>query len=282
MRRSRCVPGSGRPGPGKPGPGRLRRRAVVAAVLCAVLASPAAADPVAVRIATEGGHPPFNYVEDGQPAGFEVDLARAACEAAGLSCTIVLHQWDGIIRGLEAGEYDAIMASMAITPKREARIAFTRPYYRIPVAALVRREAPPIGLGPADLAGRTVGVAAYTPTATYLEQRAPKAEVRSFDTLADAILDLRTSRVDLVLGDKLELSRFVAQPEGDACCRLAGDIPPGDPLLGIGAGIGVRKGDQGLRETLDRALATVMTDGSYDRIRAKYIPFDTRPAERVP
>ncbi|RVU20287.1 transporter substrate-binding domain-containing protein [Methylobacterium oryzihabitans] len=266
MRRPRCVPV----------PSRLPRP-VLAAAVALLFAIPAAADPAPVRIATEGGHPPFNYVEDGRPAGFEVDLAEALCRAAGLSCTIVLHQWDGIVRGLEAGEYDAIMASLAITPKREARIAFTRPYYRIPVAALVRRDAPAPDLTPAGLAGRGVGVAARSPAETYLEQRAPKAEIRPFDSLADAILDLRASRVDLVLGDKLELARFAAQPEGSACCRLAGDLPPGDPILGAGIGVGLRKDDGALRAALDRALAAVLADGTYDRIRAKYVPFDTRP-----
>jgi polar amino acid transport system substrate-binding protein len=259
---------------------RLLSRLLLLSLLAA--ARPAAAEPAPssppspVRIATEGGHPPFNYVEDGKPAGFEVELAQALCGQAGLTCTIVLHQWDGIIKGLEAGEYDAIMASMAITPKRAARIAFTKPYYRIPFSYVARKDASLPNPGPGTLRGRAIGVAAHGPQVAYLEQRVPGADIRTFDSLADATLDLRAGRVDVVLGDKLDLANFLARPEGGACCRLVGDVPPGEPLLGEGVGIGLRKGDRDLREAFERALAALIADGRYDRIRAKFIPFDTK------
>ncbi|KMO18721.1 ABC transporter substrate-binding protein, partial [Methylobacterium platani JCM 14648] len=46
--------------------------------------------------------------------------------------------------------------------------------------------------------------------------------------------------------------------------------------LGEGVGIGLRKGDGALRAAFERALAALIADGRYDRIRAKYIPFDTK------
>lgn len=259
---------------------RLLSRLLLLSVLAAPPAlaedAPSPPPPAPVRIATEGGRPPFNYVEDGKPAGFEVDLARALCAEARLTCTVVLHQWDGIIKSLEAGEYDAIMAAMAITPKRAARIAFTKPYLRVPFSYVARRDSSLANPTPAALKGLTIGVAAHGPQVAFLEQRVPGAEIRTFDTLADATLDLRAGRVDLVLGDKLELTTFLSRPEGEACCRLVGDVPAGEPLLGEGAGIGLRKGDTALREAFDRALAALDADGRYDRIRAKYVPFDTK------
>ncbi|WP_018263560.1 transporter substrate-binding domain-containing protein [Methylobacterium sp. WSM2598] len=260
---------------------RLSSRLLVLLSLAAVpvpaaLPARAAGLPEPVRIATEGGNPPFNYVEDGRPAGFEVDLAEALCGQARLTCRIVTHQWDGIIRGLEAGEYDAIMASLAITEKRRGRIAFSRPYYRIPSAFMARRDAPAPPLDPASLKGRAIGVAARSRELAYLEARAPGADLRVFDSVKDAGYDLRLGRLDLVLGDKRELSEILALHDGAACCRLVGDVPPGDPLLGEGVGIGLRKGDDALREALDEALAALVRDGTYDRIRAKYLPFDTK------
>lgn len=247
-------------------------------VVLAAAAIPARADPLPspVRIATEGGKPPFNYVEDGKPAGFEVELAQALCTAAKLTCTIVLHQWDGIIKGLEGGAYDAIMASLAITPKRRERVAFSRPYYRIPSAFMARRDAVAGRLDPASLKGRAVGTAAHSPQLAYLEARAPEADIRTFDTLRDAGYDLRLGRLDLVFGDKLALWRILELPDGAACCRLVGDAPPGDPLLGEGIGAAFRKSDTDLRGAFDRALAAIVADGTYDRIRAKYLPFDTK------
>ena len=250
----------------------------LAALLLAGLAAalPLRAAGAPVRIATEGGHPPFNYVENGAPAGFEVELAGALCARAGLACTVVLHRWDGLIAGLEAREYDAIMASLAITPRRRARIAFTRPYYRIPTSYLVARDS---ALTPADArtpGGRSVGVVEGGAAQAYLTARHPDAPVRAFGTAADAALDLAAGRLDLVLADKRSVAAFLATPEGGACCRLLADVAPGEPLLGEGVGVGLRREDAGLRDALDAALAAVIADGTYDRIRAKYLPFDTK------
>lgn len=253
----------------------LPLRAALLAVLVTVSPVRAAASGV-VRIATEGAHPPFNYVEDGVAAGFEVELGRALCAAAKLTCTFVLHQWDGIIKGLEAHEYDAIMASLAITPRREQRIAFTRAYYRVPTSLMAGNEAV-FPAAPADaLRGRTVGVVEGSAAETWLVTRFPSAVARVFASTADAGLDLGIGRLDLVLADKLSVTTFLKSPEGAACCRLLADVPPGDPLLGAGIGVGVRKEDAALRAALDAALVAVTADGTYDRIRAKYLAFDTK------
>lgn len=258
---------------------RPPRAALLATLLAGLAAEPAtagdAAAPTTVRIATEGAHPPFNYVESGAPAGFEVELGRALCGTAKLTCTFVLHQWDGIIKGLEAREYDAIMASLAATPKRRARITFTRPYYRIPVSLMAAQDATYPASAADVLRGRTIGVVEGSAAETYLVTRFPSAVARVFASTADAGLDLGTGRLDLVLADKLSVTTFLKSPEG-ACCRLLTDVPPGDPLLGEGIGVGLRKDDEALRAAFDGALAALEADGTYDRIRAKYLPFDTK------
>lgn len=236
-----------------------------------------AGEPRQVRIATEGAHPPFNFVEaNGEPAGFEVELGRALCEAARLSCTFVIREWEGLIKGLLARDYDAIMASMAVTPKRKLRIAFSQPYYRIPTSFIARKEDADLnGVGPKDLAGKSIGVAAHGELPGYLEARYPQAEIKPFDKLEEANLDLLTDRIDLVFGDKLALTNFLKSREG-ACCKLVGDVPPGDPALGEGIAVGLRPDDPGLKAAFDAAIAQVKADGTYDRIRAKYVSFDTK------
>lgn len=229
-----------------------------------------------VRIATEGAHPPFNYVENGVVAGFEVDLGLALCARAKLDCTFVLHQWDGIIKALEHREYDAIMDSLAITERRRSRLALTRPYYRIPMSFLVAKDSPLGTINATRLRGLKVGVVEGTAAEPYLSARHPEAIVRLFGVANDAALDLIAGRLDLVLADKQSVAAFLTAPEGSDCCRLLADAPPGDSLLGEGVAIGLRKDDVALREAFDGALKTIKADGTYDRIRAKYIPFDTK------
>src|SRR4051812_16821779 len=88
-----------------------------------------------VRIATEGAYPPWNFSRpDGTLDGFEVDLARELCGRMKVTCEIVAQDWDGIIPGLNAGRYDAVMAGMDITAKRLEVLDFSRPYANEPAS----------------------------------------------------------------------------------------------------------------------------------------------------
>jgi polar amino acid transport system substrate-binding protein len=96
-----------------------------------------------LRIATEGAYAPFNFIDaNGKPQGFDVDIALALCEKMQAECEIVAQDWDGIIPGLQARRYDAIVASMSITAERERVVAFTQPYYSNVLAFIGPKEQP--------------------------------------------------------------------------------------------------------------------------------------------
>ncbi len=86
-------------------------------------------------------HIPFNYMSpDGKLEGFDLDIANALCEAMEAKCTIVANDWDGMIPGLQANKFDAVIASMAITEEREKQIAFSERYYTTPLAVVVPKD----------------------------------------------------------------------------------------------------------------------------------------------
>ena len=66
------------------------------------------------------------------------------------------------------------------------------------------------------------------------------------------------------------------QTREGACCRFVGDVPANPVYHGYGFGIGLRNNDTALKAAFDGAIAAVEADGTYDRIRAKYVPFDTK------
>ena len=232
--------------------------------------------PRTIRIATEGAFPPFNYLEGNEPQGFEVDLGRAFCAAAKAACVFVVHEWDGMIKGLLRGEYDAIMASVGITERRRARIAFSKPYYRIAAAFVARKDDDVSAVTPAALVQKSIGTIDGSDHARFLEERYPDAQVRTFASLEEANLDLIAERLDLVLGDKLALTRFLDSREGKACCRLVADAPYDAKFYHPGVGVGLRKEDLALKALFDQALDAASADGTYDRSRAKYFSFDVK------
>src|ERR1700739_488804 len=84
-----------------------------------------------IRFLTETDYPPFNFTgPDGNPAGFNVDLARLICEEIKVSCTFQMRRFETLADSLTANRGDAIIASMSETAKLRERVDFSDPYYR--------------------------------------------------------------------------------------------------------------------------------------------------------
>jgi len=250
------------------------------AILVAGTGVGAAQDRPTLRIATEGAFPPFNFVDDkGEPQGFEVDLAKALCAAMAVECAIVLQDWDGMLAGLKDRRYDAVMSSMTPSPERRARATFSKPYYLVPAAFMARKGDPVPDVSPKALAGRSIGAASHSEHAAYLSDLYGKSDIRLFGKLEDANLDLMAERIELVLGDKLALSRFLATSLG-VCCRFAGDAPYSALHHGEGVAAALRRGETDLKARFDRAIDQVIAEGVYDAIRRKHLTIDVRaPAQ---
>src|SRR3954463_12907618 len=136
--------------------------AASAAVIAMAVGSASAEDKV-LKIGTEGAYPPFNNLTaDGKLVGFDIDIAQALCDEMKVKCEFVTQDWDGIIPALQAGKFDAIVASMSITPERAEKVDFSHKYYNTPSAIAVPKDSPLKGVTKADLAGKNIGVATTT------------------------------------------------------------------------------------------------------------------------
>jgi polar amino acid transport system substrate-binding protein len=233
-----------------------------------------AEEPRAVRIAAEGARPPYNTLDaKGELAGFEIDLGKAMCAAAKLSCAFVSQEWDQMLPGLEARAYDAVMSAMEPTDERRAHAIFGAPYVRMPLAFLAARGRKPWAVDPTSLAGKAIGVEDGSPAMAWLQDRYKQAEIRPYASLEEAILDLAEGRVELVLGSKDALTEFLDKRREAQCCRLVADAPRDPDYLGEGYAMAFRKGDEALRATFDAALKQVLADGTYETIRKKYFAY---------
>ena len=94
-----------------------------------------------IRFLTETDYPPFNFTgPDGNPAGFNVDLARALCDEIKVTCTVQMRRFETLVDAIASNRGDAIIASLAVTPQLRTRLDFTDPYYRAPARFASRRD----------------------------------------------------------------------------------------------------------------------------------------------
>ena len=223
-----------------------------------------------IRIATEGAYPPFNMKNaKGELVGFDVDIAKALCSQMKADCDIVAQDWDGILPGLLAKKYDAIIASMSITPERQKKVAFTNPYYsnylRFAAAKGSGLEATKEGLK-----GKRLGAQRATIAAQYLEDNFRSvAEIKVYDTQEAAYLDLKAGRIDALLSDIYPAYDWLQQPDNDKFEFIGKSIDIDDKI-----GIAIRKGEQELADKFNAALKAIREDGTYQKINEKYFPFD--------
>jgi polar amino acid transport system substrate-binding protein len=246
--------------------------AATISILSAVAGASFAADKII--IGTEGAYPPFNNLEsDGTLTGFDVDIAKALCDEMKAECTFVTQDWDGIIPALQAKKFDAIIASMSITPERKEKVDFTNKYYNTPPAVAVPKDSAVTEATEAGLEGKVLGAQASTTHSNYAEAHMKKSELKLYPTADEYKLDLANGRIDAAVDDVVVLSEWLKTPDG-ACCKLLGTLPIDKVINGEGAGIAIRKGDDALREKFNTAIAAIRANGKYKEINAKYFPFD--------
>jgi polar amino acid transport system substrate-binding protein len=252
---------------------RISTRLLAAASIAAIsLFSGAASAQDKLVIGTEGAYPPFNNLEaDGTLTGFDIDIAKALCVEMKTECTFVTNDWDGIIPALQSKKFDAIVASMSITPERLEKVDFTNKYYNTPPAIAVPKDSPIKSVE--DLKGKTLGAQGSTTHANYAEKHMADSELKLYPTADEYKLDITNGRIDGVIDDIVVLSEWVKSDAG-ACCKILTALPVDEAINGKGAGIAIRKGDTALAEKFNTAIAAIRANGEYKKINDKYFDFD--------
>jgi arginine/ornithine transport system substrate-binding protein len=230
--------------------------------------------PNPLRYAVEGGYAPFSVLgPDGKIQGFDVDIANAVCERMKVQCQQVQTEFDAMIPALRAKKFDAIVASMSITPERLKAVDFSDKYYNTPARVITRADAKFDGT-PDGLKGKRVGVQRTTIHDRYATAVFKGAEIVRYGKQDEVFLDLVSGRIDATLVDSVAGNLgFLKTPQGKGYVFRGPDYD--DPaFFGTGAGIAVRKGDKALQEALNAGLAAIRADGTYKKINDKYFDFD--------
>jgi ABC-type amino acid transport substrate-binding protein len=217
-----------------------------------------------VTIATHITYPPFEFTQDGKPAGFDIDLMREIGKRAGFTPEFQNVRFDLIIPGLDNNLYDAAISAITITEDREEQIDFSDPYYNADQSLLVPSDSNIRSTD--DLSDTTVGVQLGTMGAAQAEEfqsEGTVGEVRTFDTIEDAFAALENGQVDAIINDLPDSQDRASQSDGRL--KIVETIP-----TGVQYGIAFPK-DSEMVDPVNEALAEIKEDGTYEKIYKKWI-----------
>lgn len=218
-----------------------------------------------LRIATEGTYAPYNYANaDGTLAGFDVDIANAICAKLQMTCDIKAQEWDGIIPALKTGKFDAIVAAMSVTEERSQQVDFSTPYYSNSLVFIAKKDS---AFDPAkqdNIDGKGIAAQRATISSQWLEKTHPKAKAQLYGTLNEAFLDLGAGRAEAMVADKVPALAWLSTDAGKDFAVKGQEIDINDNIA-----VAVDKGNAELLEKINKALADMKADGTYDEIVRK-------------
>ena len=220
-------------------------------------------------VGIDAEYPPFSYLgDDGSYTGFDIEVARAACDLLGWEMKVFPVNWDQKLTQLDAKECDCIWSGMTILDSmKEAGYTLSAPYYDNTQVIMVK-EGSDIKSS-ADLAGKVVAVQLGTSGDTLLSEGGDlesltatfKSLIRS-DSFLKCFTELGGAAVDAVIVDKPVAVSYAAENAGFTVLDE-----------GLGAeqyGIAFRADDAELCKTIEGAVAQLVENGTYAEIAAKY------------
>ncbi|GLS03085.1 basic amino acid ABC transporter substrate-binding protein [Chitiniphilus shinanonensis] len=237
----------------------------LAALCCALLLGAAHAERVYV-VGTEATFAPFESMnEQQQIVGFDADLIQAIADKAGFRIKLVNTPWEALFTGLRNGDRDIVAAAVTITSERKRTMDFSAPYFEARQLIITAQDNKVDTL--AHLAGRKIGVQGGTSGDALAQQRFGKtsSNIRRFDSIVQALEALRAAQVEAVIADNGVVRNYLVENPG-ARLRLVDDPAFEKEYYGIA----VKKGNKALLERINRGLAAIKADGTYQKIHLKY------------
>ena len=206
--------------------------------------------------------PPFEYKDaSGQIVGFDVDLMNEIGKLINKEIEYKNIAFDSILIALQSGKINISISGMTATDERRQVVNFSTPYF-ISKQAIVTLEDSAI-TNYDDLTGKTIGVVlGYTGDLAITEKYKDKANIIKFDSADQLVLALNSKKMDLAVIDMEPAKKYVENNKGLKLVET--------PLAEEEYSIAIPKGNEQLLQDINNALETLKSNGTYDKIHAKY------------
>lgn len=218
-----------------------------------------------VIVGTSADFPPFEYIENGQFVGFDMDLMREIAKIAGFELKFVDMSFDSLIPALRAGQIDVAAAAMTITEERKKVVDFSMPYWTADQSIIVKADSDftiTVLFGKYRIGVQTGTTGDLWCTENLVEKGLlPERNLKRYDTFILALSDLLNGNIDAIVLDSPVANKFAATKP----VKVVGIIVTGEQY-----GIAVRKGNKELLNKINQALKTLIETGKINELIDKY------------
>jgi polar amino acid transport system substrate-binding protein len=227
---------------------------------------------------TAASFPPFEFKENGQPAGFDIDMGKQIADYMGLRTKVLDIDFDGLIPALQGGRVDIINSAMYINPERAAKVDFV-PYMKIGESLIGRTDSNvAISKLPDDLSGKTIAVTRGAIGEDYMNdfnaelnaKGLPPMTIMALPNNQDALLAVKSGRAD-AFDTSTPGAAHTLSENGDKFKVFT------TFALDTQIGIAMPKNKPELKAAIEAAVRKFIDDGKYNELLQKYnLPEDSK------
>lgn len=207
-------------------------------------------------LATEAGFAPYEYYEDGKVVGVDIDIAKEIAKELGKELVIKDVSFDFVINEVKSGKADFAAAGISITPEREKEVDFTIEYTTSNQVVVVKKGSPITKFD--DIKDKKIAVQLGSVADLYVEENYKKATIVPHKKYLSAVEDVKTNKADCIIMDELPAREIVK--ENDNLVILDGF------LFQDKYGMIVKKGNDELKEKINKVLERMKNDGTIDKL----------------
>lgn len=218
-------------------------------------------------VATNVPYEPFVFEKDGKLTGFEIELAQAIAQKMGLKAQFENRPFAPLLDDVNNFKptIDMVIASHVITTTRQKVADFSQPHYCTASVILSKVGGPTVAK---ELGGYKVGAEMGSIQYGYLKKLPMKITTVPFDNVSGAVTALLGGKIDAIVTDSLLAD--------SAAKNSATKLQVGPSLYKTSRGIAFAKGNNKLRQAVDKVLTELLNDGTYKQLSQKYFGKDVR------
>lgn len=220
-----------------------------------------------IIIGIDDTYPPMEFKDkDNKLVGYDIDMANEIGKKLGIKVEFVPTAWDGIFMALQSKKFDVIHSSVSITDERKKTMIFTEPYIYGGNAIFVKADNTTVN-SQDDFKGKIIGCQVGTTAQDALSKISGMKEVKKYNGMTEAFLDLKNGRIDAVVSDPQVGDYYIASQK-DKFKKIKSLLSQ-EPI-----GVAFRKDDTDLRDGYQKAMDELKKDGTLSKLSEKWFGYD--------